>query len=126
MSFREADSTQTGNLSLCTSFTASRGNDFELGEEDLPESRVKSEDLNPPNSSSFAAFNLPPLHEAAERGDSSAVARLLFDKSVDVNEKAGGHRAYRTALHRAAGYGHLAVVKLLLKVSIAMVICRPF
>ena len=66
-------------------------------------------------------FQLPPLHEAAERGDPQAVARLLLDKSVDVNKKAGGHRAMRTALHRAAGYGHLAVVKLLLKVSFSFV-----
>lgn len=115
MSIREANSAQTGNLSLYTSLTASRGKDFELGEEDLPEtcSTAKSEDLNSP----LSPLSLPPLHEAAERGDSSAVARLLLDKSLDVNEKAGGHRAYRTALHRAAGYGHLTVVRQLLKVS---------
>lgn len=118
MSVREANSAQTGNLSLYTSLTASRGKDFELGEEDLPEtcSTAKSEDLNSPLSPGFATLSLPPLHEAAERGDASAVSRLLLDKSLDVNEKAGGHRAYRTALHRAAGYGHLAVVRQLLKV----------
>lgn len=119
MSVREANSAQTGNLSLYTSLTASRGKDFELGEEDLPETcSAKSEDLNPPLSSGFVTFSLPPLHEAAERGDSTAVSRLLLDKNLDVNEKAGGHRAYRTALHRAAGYGHLEVVRLLLKVSL--------
>ncbi|XP_078346797.1 uncharacterized protein LOC144632055 isoform X2 [Oculina patagonica] len=118
MSVREANSARTGNLSLYTSLTASRGKDFELGEEDLPETcSAKSEDLNPPLSSGFVNLSLPPLHEAAERGDSSAVSRLLLDKNVDVNEKAGGHRAYRTALHRAAGYGHLAVVRQLLKAS---------
>lgn len=116
MSVREANSAQTGNLSLYTSLTASRGKDFELGEDDLPETcSAKSEDLNPPLSSGFVTFSLPPLHEAAERGDSTAVSRLLLDKNLDVNEKAGGHRAYRTALHRAAGYGHLEVVRLLLK-----------
>lgn len=124
MSFREADSARTENLSLYTS-QASRGKDFELGEDDLPETAsMKSEDLNPPLSSSFVTFHLPPLHEAAERGDASAVSRLLSDKSVDVNEKAGGHRAYRTALHRAAGYGHADVVKLLLKVSLTQVKCH--
>ena len=115
MSVREANSAQTGNLSLYTSLTASRGKDFELGEEET--CSAKSEDLNPPLSSGFVTFSLPPLHEAAERGDSTAVSRLLLDTNLDVNEKAGGHRAYRTALHRAAGYGHLAVVRLLLKVS---------
>ncbi|CAH3175626.1 unnamed protein product [Porites lobata] len=114
MSFREADSARTENLSLYTSLTASRGKDFELGEDDLPESNASETDI-PALSSSFVTFQLPPLHEAAERGDPQAVARLLLDKSVDVNKKAGGHRAMRTALHRAAGYGHLAVVKLLLK-----------
>jgi len=63
-------------------------------------------------------LSLPPLQEAAERGDATAVSRLLLDKNVDVNEKAGAHRAYRTALHRAAGYGHLAVVIQLLKVGV--------
>lgn len=119
MSVREANSARTGNLSLYTSLTASRGKDFEVGEEDLLDSiSTKSEDLNPPLSSGVVTFSLPPLHEAAERGDSSAVSRLLLDKNVDVNEKAGGHRAYRTALHRAAGYGHIAVVRQLLKVSL--------
>lgn len=118
MSVREANSARTGNFSLYTSLTASRGKDFELGE-DLPETcSIKSEDLNPPLSSGFVTLSLPPLHEAAEQGDSTAVSRLLLDKNVDVNEKAGGHRAYRTALHRAAGYGHLAVVRQLLKVSL--------
>ena len=121
MSFREADSARTENLSLYTSLTASRGKDFELGEDDLPESNASETDI-PALSSSFVTFQLPPLHEAAERGDPQAVARLLLDKSVDVNKKAGGHRAMRTALHRAAGYGHLAVVKLLLKVSFSFVI----
>lgn len=117
MSIREANSARTGNLSLYTSLTASRGKDFELCEDDLPETTasVRSEDLNPPLSSSFVAFHLPPLHEAAERGDFTAVTKLLSDKNIDVNEKAGGHRAHRTALHRAAGYGHLEVVKVLLK-----------
>lgn len=116
MSVREADSARTFDLSLYTS--ASRAKDFELGEEDLPETMsAKSEDQNPPFSSGFVSFSLPPLQEAAERGDSNAVARLLLDKSVDVNEKAGGHRAHRTALHRASGYGHLTVVRQLLKVS---------
>ena len=121
MSIRQADSARTGNFSLYTSLTASRGKDLELhDEDDLPETRTVSEDLNPPLSSSFVNFHLPPLHEAAERGDFNAVSRLLVDKSVDVNEKAGGHRAYRTALHRAAGYGHLEVVKLLLKVTLTV------
>ena len=120
MSFREADSARTENLSLYTSLTASRGKDFELGEDDLPESNASETDI-PALSSSFVTFQLPPLHEAAERGDPQAVARLLLDKSVDVNKKAGGHRATRTALHRAASYGHLAVVKLLLKVSFSFV-----
>ena len=120
MSFREADSARTENLSLYTSLTASRGKDFELGEDDLPESNASETDI-PALSSSFVTFQLPPLHEAAERGDPQAVARLLLDKSADVNKKAGGHRAMRTALHRAAGYGHLAVVKLLLKVSFSFV-----
>lgn len=120
MSIREADSARTGNFSLYTSRTASRGKDFELCEDDSPETTasIQTEDLNPPLSSGFVTFHMPPLHEAAERGDSNTVSRLLADKSVDVNEKAGGHRAYRTALHRAAGYGHLDVVKLLLKVSL--------
>ena len=116
MSLREADSARTENLSLYTSLTASRGKDFELGEDNLPESNASETDI-PTLSSSFVTFQLPPLHEAAERGDPQSVARLLLDKSVDVNKKVGGHRAMRTALHRAAGYGHLAVVKLLLKVS---------
>ena len=119
MSVREANSARTRNLSLYTSLTASRGRDFELGEEDLPETcSTKSEDLHPPLSSGFVTLSLPPLHEAAERGDSTAVSKLLLDKNVDVNEKAGGHRAFRTALHRAAGYGHLPVVRQLLKVSV--------
>lgn len=114
MSVREANSARTGSLSLYTSLTASRGKDFDLGEEDLPEiSSTKSEDLT-----GFVTVSLPPLHEAAERGDATAVSRLLLDKNVDVNEKAGAHRAYRTALHRAAGYGHLAVVIQLLKVGV--------
>lgn len=120
MSIREVDSARTGNFSLYTSLTASRGKDFELhDEDDMRETgRTVSEDLNPPLSSSSVSFDLPPLHEAAERGDFNDVSRLLVDKRVDVNEKAGGHRAYRTALHRAAGYGHLEVVKLLLKVTL--------
>ena len=120
MSIREANSARTENFSLYTSLTASRGKDFELCEDDLPETTasVKSEDLNPPLSSSFVVFHLPPLHEAAERGDFTAVTKLLSDKNIDVNEKAGGHRAHRTALHRAAGYGHLEVVKVLLKVRL--------
>ena len=119
MSVREANSARTGNLSLYTSLTASRGKDFELDEGDLPETcSTKGEELNQPPSSGFVTLSLPPLHEAAEQGDSTAVSRLLLDKTVDVNEKAGGHRAYRTALHRAAGYGHLAVVRQLLKVSL--------
>ena len=119
MSVRETNSARTGNVSLYTSLTASRGKDFDLGEEDLPETcSTKSEYLNPPVSSGFVTWSLPPLHEAAERGDSTAVSRLFLDKNVDVNEKAGGHRAYRTALHRAAGYGHIAVVIQLLKVSV--------
>ena len=119
MSVREENSAQTGNLSLYISLTTSRGKDFELGEEDLLETcSTKSEDLTPPLSLGFVTLSLPPLHEAAEQGDSTAVSRLLLDKNVDVNEKAGGHRAFRTALHRAAGYGHLPVVRQLLKVSV--------
>ena len=56
------------------------------------------------------------LHDAAERGDEKEVLRLLSQEKIDVNERAGGHRAYRTPLHRAAGYGHTNIVKILLKV----------
>lgn len=114
MSVREVDSARTFDLSLYTSLTASRAKDFELGEGDIS---AKSEDLNPPLPSDFVSLSLPPLQEAAERGDSDTVSRLLLDKNIDVNEKAGGHRAQRTALHRSAGYGHLTVVRQLLKVS---------
>ena len=60
---------------------------------------------------------LSPLHNAAERGDVRAVRELISRGNVSLDARAGGHRAYRTALHRAAGYGHLAVVKELLKVG---------
>lgn len=110
MSLRDIESALASNLSLYSSHTVSRGKDFvELCDDDvlnsLPKTASgKSEDLvNPPVSLRSVNFNLPPLHEAAERGDSKAVSRLLADKNVDVNEKAGGHRAQRTALHRAAG-----------------------
>lgn len=112
MSVREVDSARTFDLSLYTSLTASRAKDFELGEGDIS---AKSEDLNPPLPSDFVSFSLPPLQEAAERGDSDTVSRLLLDKNINVNEKAGGHRAQRTALLRSAGYGHLTVVRQLLK-----------
>lgn len=122
MSLRDIESALASNLSLYSSHTVSRGKDFvELCDDDvlssLPKTASgKSEDLvNPPVSLRSVNFNLPPLHEAAERGDSKAVSRLLADKNVDVNEKAGGHRAQRTALHRAAGYGHLSVVQLLIE-----------
>ena len=125
MSLRDIESALASNLSLYSSHTVSRGKDFvELCDDDvlssLPKTASgKSEDLvNPPVSLRSVNFNLPPLHEAAERGDSKAVSRLLADKNVDVNEKAGGHRAQRTALHRAAGYGHLSVVQLLIEVII--------
>ena len=63
--------------------------------------------------------NLPlsPLHDAAERGDDFVVRKLISSGNVALNAKAGGHRAMRTALHRAAGYGHVNIVKDLLKVK---------
>lgn len=120
MSLRDVESALTSNLSLYSSHVVSREKDFlELCDDDIPSlpktASMKSENLNPPPSLSSVNFQLPPLHEAAERGDSIAVSKLLADKNLNVNEKAGGHRAYRTALHRAAGYGHLGVVKLLLQ-----------
>ena len=120
MSVRDLDSALTSNLSLYSSHAVSRGmNLLELCDDDLPSlpktTSVKSK--SPPLSSSVVDLNLPPLHAAAERGDAIAVSKLLAEKNVNVNEKAGGHRAFRTALHRAAGYGHLAVVTLLLEVT---------
>ena len=57
MSFREADSARTENLSLYTSLTASRGKDFELGEDDLPESNASETDIPAPVS--YTHLTLP-------------------------------------------------------------------
>ena len=109
---REGNSALTGKISYASP-TAIHGKDFDFGEERLTET---VEDENAPLSSSFVGWHLSPLHEAAERGDDVTVFKLLLNGNVDVNEKAGGHRALRTALHRAAGYGHLGVVKQLIEV----------
>lgn len=56
------------------------------------------------------------LHESCESGDTRTVERVLSSGKADLNALIGGHRAYRTALHKASAYGHTNVVKLLLKV----------
>ncbi|XP_031568188.1 ankyrin repeat, PH and SEC7 domain containing protein secG-like [Actinia tenebrosa] len=55
-----------------------------------------------------------PLYEAAEKGDVEELTRLLSRSQIDVNEKSGGHGAYRTSLHGAAGYGHWRATRTLL------------
>lgn len=55
------------------------------------------------------------LHESCESGDTRTVERVLSSGKADLNALIGGHRAYRTALHKASAYGHTNVVKLLLK-----------
>lgn len=57
------------------------------------------------------------LHDAAERGDAKTVLSLINFGRIDLDTYSGGHRVLRTPLHRAAGYGHLEVVKILLKVG---------
>ena len=53
---------------------------------------------------------IPPLHEAAGRGDTAKV-QLLLDKGADINAKDSNGE---TALMEAADNGHLEVVKQLL------------
>ena len=53
---------------------------------------------------------VPPLHEAAGRGDTAKV-QLLLDQGTDVNAKSAGNM---TALMCAAGQGHTGTVELLL------------
>ena len=57
------------------------------------------------------------LHEACENGDVIKVSDILTEGRADLNALISGHRALRTALHKASAYGHTEVVKLLLKVS---------
>lgn len=56
------------------------------------------------------------LHEACENGDVSEVRDILSKGRADLNALIAGHRALRTALHKASAYGHTDVVRLLLKV----------
>jgi ankyrin repeat protein len=53
---------------------------------------------------------IPPLHQAAERGDTAQVQQLL-DQGTDVNAKSAGNM---TALMCAAGQGRVETVELLL------------
>ena len=62
------------------------------------------------NHSTFA------LHQASESGDLTEVKNILAEGKADLNALIAGHRALRTALHKASAYGHTNVVKLLLKV----------
>jgi pyrimidine operon attenuation protein/uracil phosphoribosyltransferase len=56
------------------------------------------------------------LHQASESGDLTEVKNILAEGKADLNALIAGHRALRTALHKASAYGHTNVVKLLLKV----------
>ena len=55
------------------------------------------------------------LHQASENGDLTEVRNILAEGTADLNALMPGHRALRTALHKASAYGHTNVVKLLLK-----------
>jgi ankyrin repeat protein len=57
------------------------------------------------------------LHAACESGNVSEVRNILAEGRADLNALIAGHRALRTALHKASAYGHTQVVQLLLKVS---------
>ena len=57
------------------------------------------------------------LHEACESGDTANVQKVLSGGKANLNSLIGGHRTYRSALHKASAYGHTDTVKLLLKVS---------
>ena len=69
---------------------------------------TKSEQAH--NHSTFA------LHGACEEGNLGEVRDILAEGRADLNALIAGHRALRTALHKASAYGHTEVVKLLLKV----------
>ena len=58
------------------------------------------------------------LHEASECGNLAEVRKILAQGRADLSALTAGHRALRTALHKASAYGHTEVVKLLLKVGI--------
>ena len=63
------------------------------------------------------------LHEACECGDTASVQKLLSGQTggrAEINVLLPGHRAHRTALHKASSYGHTDVVKLLLKVGLGV------
>jgi hypothetical protein len=69
-----------------------------------------------------AAPKYSALYEAAERGDVEEITRLLSRSTIDVNAKSGGHGAYRTSLHGAAGYGHWRATRILLTVFMISVL----
>jgi ankyrin repeat protein len=57
------------------------------------------------------------LHQACESGNVVEVRNILAEGRADLNALIAGHRALRTALHKASAYGHTDIVKLLLKVN---------
>ena len=57
------------------------------------------------------------LHQASENGDLAEVRNILAEGTADLDALIAGHRALRTALHKASAYGHTNVVQLLLKVT---------
>ena len=69
-----------------------------------------AKDEQPPSHSTLA------LHGACENGNVGEVRDILAEGRADLNAMIAGHRALRTALHKASAYGHTEVVKLLLKV----------
>ena len=80
----------------------------ELREQESAKNYTKDE--QPPSHSTLA------LHGACENGNVGEVRDILAEGRADLNALIAGHRALRTALHKASAYGHTEVVKLLLKV----------
>ena len=84
----------------------------ELREQESAKNYTKDE--QPPSHSTLA------LHGACENGNVGEVRDILAEGRADLNALIAGHRALRTALHKASAYGHTEVVKLLLKVMKTM------
>ncbi|XP_078662603.1 uncharacterized protein LOC144906316 isoform X1 [Branchiostoma floridae x Branchiostoma belcheri] len=76
-------------------------------------SEITHSELESRNPSAWNPERGTELLVAAEKGDSDTVRRLLETTSLDADFCSEEDK--RTALHRAAGYGHLAVVEILLK-----------
>ena len=57
------------------------------------------------------------LCTACEKGNYEGVVQYLSRGRGNVNDLVGIHQVRRTALHHAAEYGHLKIIKVLVAVS---------